>query len=441
MPYDTIAACATAPVRSAVAIVRLSGPDARRLAASVFPAAERLSPRRMRFGAFRVDGERVDEGLAVYMPAPGSYTGEDSVELYCHGSPGVVRLLLDALYRAGARAARPGEFTRRAFENGRLDLAQAEAVVDLIDSETRAAAKNAAAQLSGALGRRLAPLRGALIGLAAHFSAVIDYPDDDVPPFFTRDALETLRETQNGLESLLEGVRDGQILRDGAVCVLAGAPNAGKSSLLNALAGEERAIVTPIPGTTRDIVETRVVWDGIAVRILDTAGLRESGDPIEREGIARTRRAMRDADLVLAVLDGTQERLPAREETEAPVLAVVNKCDLGRRLPRTGYAGEYEVSAVTGEGLRALREGMKAALRLTEVESDGGAVTNPRQTGALARALESVRRAEEALRRGMTPDAVMTDVEEAAAALGEITGESASEDIMNAIFSRFCVGK
>ncbi len=430
-------------MRSAVAIVRLSGPQAREIAAAVFPAAGKLSPRRMRFGAFCVDSERVDEGLAVYMPGPGSYTGEDCVELYCHGSPGVVQLLLDALTRAGARLARPGEYTRRAFENGRLDLAQAEAVIDLIDSETRAGAKNAAAQLSGALGRRIAPLRENLIGLAAHFSAVIDYPDDDIPPFFTQDALEILGKTEDGLDALLAGVRDGEILRSGAVCVLAGEPNAGKSSLLNALAGEERAIVTPIPGTTRDIVETRVVWEGIAVRILDTAGLRESSDPIEREGIARTKAAMRSAGLILAVLDGTREEtaLPELSESDVPVIAVVNKCDLGRRLPRTPFDREYEVSALTGEGIAALRGGMKDALRLGDIECGGGAVTNTRQIDALRRAHASVERARRALALGITPDAVMTDVEQAAAELGEITGESASEDIMNAIFSRFCVGK
>ena len=437
---DTIAALSTAPFRSAVAVLRLSGPDALRIAGAVFPAAARLSPRRLRFGAFRIDGRKVDEGLAAYMPGPASYTGEDCVELYSHGSPGLAALLLDALYRAGARPARPGEFTRRAFENGKLDLAQAEAVVDLIDSESRAAAQNAAAQLSGALGRRIRPVRDGLIGLAAHFSAVIDYPDDDIPPFFTEDALKTLWEAEKTLADLLDSVREGQMLTSGAVCVLAGAPNAGKSSLLNALAGEDRAIVTPIPGTTRDIVDTRVVWDGVAVRLLDTAGLRDSDDPIEREGVARTRRAMETAALVLAVYDGSQETAaPVDAPPDVPVLTVVSKADLPRRLPP--LPEEYAVSAVTGGGLPALRTGMKAALRLADVAADGTTVTNPRQASVLSRARDAVRRAADALAAGVTPDAVMTDVEEAAAILGEITGESASEDILAAIFSRFCVGK
>ena len=441
MANDTIAACATGAVRAAVGILRVSGPDALAVSRAVF-RGRRTEPRKLCFGSFRVDGEKVDEGLFAYMPGPASYTGEDTVELYCHGSPGLIAVLLDALYRAGARPAAPGEFTRRAFENGKLDLAQAEAVIDLIDSETRAAAKNAAAQLSGALGKKLSPVRDSLVGLAAHFSAVIDYPDDDVPEFFAEDAQKTLRDADAALGKLLESVRDGALLRDGAVCVLAGAPNAGKSSLLNALSGEDRAIVTPVPGTTRDVIESRVVWEGIAVRLTDTAGLRESADPIEREGVARSERAIRDADLVLAVFDGSQERAePLRIPDGVPVIAVVSKCDLAPRLPAPPYDTVVRVSAKTGEGLSDLKRAMIRALRLTDVVSDGTAVTNPRQASALDRAQERVRGAADALSRGVTPDAVMTEVEEAAEILGEITGEHASEDILSAIFSRFCVGK
>ncbi|MEA4822949.1 MAG: tRNA uridine-5-carboxymethylaminomethyl(34) synthesis GTPase MnmE [Clostridiaceae bacterium] len=441
MANDTIAACATGLARAAIGVLRLSGPDALAIASQVFPVKKAV-PRRLRFGAFYVDGARVDEGLFVYMPGPSSYTGEDTVELYCHGSPGLIALLLDALYRAGARPAQPGEFTRRAFENGKLDLAQAEAVVDLIDSETRAAARNAAAQLSGALGKRLSPVRDSLIGLAAHFSAVIDYPDDDIPEFFTEDAVKTLRDAADALQKLLSSVREGGLLRDGVTCVLAGAPNVGKSSLLNALSGEDRAIVTPIPGTTRDVIDTRVVWEGIAVRLLDTAGLRESDDPIEREGVARTERAMKDASLILAVFDGSRESLERPEvPPETPVIAVVNKCDLPPRLPAPPYETVVRVSAATGEGIPVLKDAMIAALRLTDIASDGSTVTNPRQASALSRALACVGSAERALISGVTPDAVMTEVEDAAAILGEITGESASEDILATIFSRFCVGK
>ena len=441
---DTIAACATAPVRSAIGVLRLSGPDALKITRAVFHK-KTLIPRRMTFGGFYAGSTRIDEGLAVYLPAPNSYTGEDTVELYCHGSPGVLEALLDALYEAGARPAEPGEYTRRAYENGRLDLAQAEAVIDLIDSETRAAAKNAAAQLSGALGKKIFPIRDALVELAAHFSAVIDYPDDDVPEFFGSDALKTLETADEALEKLVRSFSDGQILRSGAACVLAGAPNVGKSSLLNALTGEDRAIVTDIPGTTRDVVEMQVVWEGFTVRLLDTAGLRESSDPIEREGVRRTAKAVENASLVLAVFDGTRETAELSDLTAlpegVPVIAVVNKSDLPRKLPPTAFPQELTVSAATGEGIAELREAMIKALRLRTIAADGSVVTNPRQLSALKRAQSAIRRAREALAMGITPDAVMCDIEETAEILGEITGQSASEDILSAIFSRFCVGK
>lgn len=438
---DTIAACSTAPVRSAIGVLRLSGPDALKITRSVFHKKS-LIPRHMTFGSFYAGSTRIDEGLAVYMPGPNSYTGEDTVELYCHGSPGVLETLLDALYQAGARPAEPGEYTRRAYENGRLDLVQAEAVIDLIDSETRAAAKNAAAQLSGALGKKIFPVRDALVELAAHFSAVIDYPDDDVPEFFQSDALNTLETAAGTLDKLVRSFSDGQILRSGAACVLAGAPNVGKSSLLNALTGEDRAIVTDIPGTTRDVVEMQVVWEGFTVRLLDTAGLRESSDPIEQEGVRRTARAVENASLVLAVFDGTQEtaELPDLPE-DVPVIAVVNKSDLPRKLPPTGLPQEITVCASNGEGIAELREAMIKALRLRMIAADGSVVTNPRQLSSLKRALSAVHRAHGALTMGITPDAVMCDVEDAAEILGEITGQSASEDILSAIFSRFCVGK
>ena len=437
---STIAACATAPIRSAIGVLRLSGPDALSIAHSVFH--KKLPPRRMVFGPFLIDGKRIDEGLAVYMPEPASYTGEDTVELYSHGSPGVIEAILDALYNAGAVPAAPGEYTRRAYENGRLDLVQAEAVIDLIDSETRAAARNAAAQLSGALGKKISPIRDSLVELAAHFSAVIDYPDDDIPEFFEDDAIDTLNTAAKALNRLISSFSDGQLLKSGASCVLAGAPNAGKSSILNALAGEDRAIVTPIPGTTRDVVEERVVWEGFTVRLRDTAGLRESDDPIEQEGVRRTSRAMEEASLILAVFDGSAKSAqPVTLPDGIPVIAVVNKSDLPRLLPSTGFADEIEVSAVTGAGIDALREAMIRTLKLRTIAADGSVVTNPRQLNALKRALSAIRRAADALTMGITPDAVMSDVEDAAAILGEITGQSASEDILSAIFSRFCVGK
>lgn len=445
---DTITAPATAPVRSAIAVLRISGPDTKEILSRVFRGrTKRLKPRMMHLGQFIAQGAVLDEGLCVFFPGPASYTGEDMAELSCHGSPGVMQALLEAICDAGARMAQPGEFTRRAFLNGKLELTQAEAVIDLIDSETRASARNAALQLEGRLGRQIDALREQLIGLSAHFSAVIDYPDDDIPAFIVEQAQDVLDNVSRDLEVLRGSFRQGALLRDGAVCVLAGRPNAGKSSLLNALSGEERAIVTPVPGTTRDVVEARIELGGIPVRLLDTAGLRETEDPVERLGVERTARALENAQLILAVYDGT-EALFERDIDEmdgCPVIAVVNKEDLGVKLDVEALKKHFRtvitVSAATGEGIAELKAAMARALRLHEIVPDGTMVTNPRQAEVLARAHQAVARAASALRCGMTPDMVLTDSEEAVGILGELTGKSTTEDILGAIFSRFCVGK
>ena len=445
---DTITAPATAPVRSAIAVLRISGPETKEILQRVFRGRKKqLKPRVMHFGQFIADGGILDEGLCVFFPGPASYTGEDMAELSCHGSPGVIQALLDAILEAGARMAQPGEFTRRAFLNGKLELTQAEAVIDLIDSETKAAARNAAAQLDGALGKRIDALRTELIGLSAHFGAVIDYPDDDIPEFITEHAQEVLDRVSESLRGLRESFRQGSLLRDGAVCVLAGRPNAGKSSLLNALAGEERAIVTPVPGTTRDVVEARIELGGIPVRLMDTAGLRETEDPVEKLGVEHTERALRAAQLILAVYDGT-EALFERDIEEidgCPVIAVVNKEDLGVKLDvktlKEHFRVVITVSAATGEGIDELRAAMARALRVNEIIPDGTMVTNPRQAEVLSRAYAAAKRAADALRMGMTPDMVLADSEEAVSILGELTGRSTTEDVLGAIFSRFCVGK
>ncbi len=458
MSGQTIAALATAPLRSAVGMIRLSGPDARAAAAAVFRPRGRLRPRRLCFGDMTAGGAVLDQGLCAYMPGPGSYTGEDVVELYCHGSPGVLEALLTALYEAGARPAAPGEFTRRAFLNGRMDLSQAEAVTDLIESETAQAARNAAAQLAGALGVKIAAQRDRLVGLAAHFSAVVDYPEEDIPEFLLPEAQKTLEEVSAALQRLRESHRQGILLRQGLPCAIAGRPNVGKSSLLNALAGEARSIVTEIPGTTRDVVEQAVQVAGFPLRLQDTAGLREGADPVERIGVERARAALRDAALALAVFDlsappQAEDEALARELAGRPVIAVGNKCDLletgGQNEPqspmaeflREHFAHVVPVSARTGAGIDGLREKIAQVLRLGDVAFDGQTVTNPRQADALSRAAQAAARAADALRAGLTPDAVMADVEDAAQILGEITGQTASQDILDRIFSRFCVGK
>ncbi len=452
---DLIAAVATPPGPGGVGIVRLSGPGAHRAAAQVFRPMQRgaltdAPDRLLVYGTvLGPEGEGIDSGLAFVSRAPHSYTGEDTAELQCHGSPAVLGLVLEALYQAGARPARPGEFTQRAFLNGRLDLTQAEAVIDLIEADSARAVQNAAGQLAGALSRRIGGVYDALTDLTAHFCAVLDYPDEDLDPFRAEGMAAVLAEQGAALAALLQTAARGRRLRDGVVCALVGRPNAGKSSLLNALAGYERAIVTDRPGTTRDTVEAAVSLAGLPFRLVDTAGLRESDDPAERLGVARSRAAMDGADVVLLVCDGTE--VPGEEErallSELGGRAVVVRSKADRPAAWDALPGgeTVAVSARTGAGLDVLEAvlGRRGAALLPAARAgeQGLMLTNARQTDAVRRALEAVRRAEEGLGAGLPPDLLLTDVEDALAALGELTGRTVREDVTDRIFSRFCVGK
>lgn len=452
---DLIAAVATPPGPGGVGIVRLSGPGAHRAAAQVFRPMQRgaltdAPDRLLVYGTvLGPEGEGIDSGLTFVSRAPHSYTGEDTAELQCHGSPVVLGLVLEALYRAGARPARPGEFTQRAFLNGRLDLTQAEAVIDLIEADSARAVQNAAGQLAGALSRRIGGVYDALTDLMAHFCAVLDYPDEDLDPFRAEGMAAVLAEQGAALAALLQTAARGRRLRDGVVCALVGRPNAGKSSLLNALAGYERAIVTDRPGTTRDTVEAAVSLAGLPFRLIDTAGLRASDDPAEQLGVARSRAAMDEADVVLLVCDGTA--VPGDEErallAELGDRAVVVRSKADRPAAWDALPGgeTVAVSARTGAGLDALEAvlGRRGAALLPAARAgeQGLMLTNARQTDAVRRALEAVRRAEEGLGAGLPPDLLLTDVEDALAALGELTGRTVREDVTDRIFSRFCVGK
>jgi len=452
---QTIAAVATG-LPGAIGILRLSGPNAVSIAAQLFRAADRSPleahpPRSMVYGSLLdAQGKVIDRIVCTYSRGPASYTGEDTAELQCHGSPLVLQLGLEALFHLGARQALPGEFTKRAFLNGRLDLAQAEAVVDLIDAQSREGVYQSAGQLSGALSRRVEGIYSGLVDLMAHFHAVLDYPDEDIDPFKEEQMVQSMDRAQEELTALLSTHRRGESLVGGLPCAIVGKPNAGKSSLLNALLGYDRAIVTDIPGTTRDTVEERVRLGGVLLRLIDTAGLRDSADPIERMGVERSRTAMEQAALILFLCDRsvpfTQEDTLLLEQamTCAPTILVWNKTDLPSAPTPSLHLPEdmpvVEVSAKTGQGLDSLEQAVASLVPHSDTDS-GDLLTNARQADSARRALESVSLARQSLQAGYTPDAVLVDIENALSALGELTGRSVREDITARIFERFCVGK
>ena len=449
-----IAAIATGLVRSGIGILRMSGDGCIDLANRVFAlyngqALSSLPDRKLTRGTlFDAQNRPIDEAMVFISHAPHSYTGEDTVEFQCHGSPAVLTAGLSALLSNGFHQAGPGEFTKRAFLNGQMDLTQAEAVIDLIDAETADAAANAAGQVAGVLRKQLDPIYDSLMDICSHFHAVLDYPDEDIEPFRLQAYADTLTSASKKLDTLLSSCRRGNFIKNGVQTAILGAPNAGKSSLLNALAGFDRVIVTDIPGTTRDAVEQTVTLGRHLLRLLDTAGIRDTSDTVEHLGVERSFQAAQSCQLAFFVVDGSKPLTPEDEAAmgaalQAPeAIAILNKQDLPCVIDPSELPFSYviPVSCAKQAGLDLLEQALDMVFD-DEAPCDGSILTNARQADAIAKSRASIEAALSSLRLGMTPDAVLVDVEAAMEALGEATGRVVREDITNRIFERFCVGK
>ena len=449
-----IAAVSTGSQISAIGIIRLTGDHCSKVAEQVFklkngkPFSEMPDRKLMLGQLYDTSGRVIDQCMAVYTRGPHSYTGEDTVEFHCHGSPAVLAAGLEALYNAGALPAKRGEFTKRAFLNGQLDLTQAEAVIDLIEADSAEAAANAAGQVGGTLQKRLSPIYNNLVDLCSHFHAVLDYPDEDIEDFGLENYESALRADAKNLYALLNSYGQGRILRQGVAAAIVGKPNVGKSSLLNALAGYDRVIVTDIAGTTRDTVEETVMLGTTKLRLIDTAGIRQTDDQIEAIGVERSKAEIERADLVLFVCDGSQ---PLTDEDQEVIeiccehehaVALINKSDLKQAVLPSDlpFMTVIEICAKTGDGLDMLSDTVNEMFR-NEIPCDGSILTNARQFSAIKRAYEAMLSALQGLLMQLTPDAVLTDIEVAMEAMGEVTGATVREDITARIFERFCVGK
>ncbi len=459
---DTIAASAGAPGRGGIAILRVSGPRALQVLAAVFAPGRseasaavldfRFRPRFLHYGqALGRDALPLDEVLAVFMPGPASATGEDVGEMHCHGGPGVVAALLDAMFAAGARPAGPGEFTRRAFLNGRMDLTAAEAVAEIIEAPTLEGVRLARAKLDGTFGRRIDSLRSLFDSLRAQAILAVDFPDEDAELLNPAAFSAGIAKARRSVDELLASYERASLWREGAVCLLAGAVNAGKSSLLNALLGRNRAIVSAQPGTTRDYIEETVNLAGLPVRLIDTAGLRETGDVIEAEGMRLTEELADSAQCVLLVVDA--QKGPGSEEAafldrrphllaEGRVFLVWNKIDAAPGSPpATSPCASIAVSARTGEGISELAQAVRTALLHSAPPAPGDLAPNLRQADLLRRVQRELDALSAALVAGMPPDILTVHLDAAADLLAEITGKSGTEELLDRIFADFCIGK
>lgn len=454
---DTIAAVSTATAPAGIGIIRISGPDALSVAGRVFEGVSGKKPQdqktfTLRYGHAVRDGEILDEVLVSVMRAPHSYTGEDTVEINCHGGVLASTRVLDAVLHAGARPAEPGEFTKRAFLNGRIDLSQSEAVMDIIAAKNERALNNSLKQLSGALSGKIREIRQGILYETARIEAALDDPEHMSLDGYTDILDDHISRYLSDIEKLVRSSDSGILMKEGIKTVIAGKPNAGKSSLLNLLAGEERAIVTDIAGTTRDVLEEQINIRGITLRVLDTAGIREASDQIEKIGVERTRRHLEDADLIICVLDRSSEldendREILGKTRSGRAIVLLNKNDLPSVLTEEDIrkmtdAPVLSFSAQTGDGLKKLADEIQEMFSVGKItQDDEVCITTMRHRAALEEAAESLRMVRGSIRDGMPEDFFSIDLMGACDALGKITGESAGEDLVNEIFSKFCMGK
>lgn len=454
--HTTICALATPPGEGGIATVRVSGPDAYGIVGKIFaPVRQGKSVADAKgytamLGHYLLHGAEMDECVALFFRAPHSYTGEDVIELSVHGGTAMADGLLEALITAGCAPAGPGEFTRRALENGRMSLTQAEAVMEVIAANGRQGAALAKSALDGRLAKRIGCIQTALQTLNAHLTAWVDYPEEDVPELSDEAFVQTLTEQKAELDALINGYSAGAVLRHGVDCVLLGRPNVGKSTLLNLLSGFERAIVTPVAGTTRDVVEQEIQLAGVRLLLADTAGIRDTDDLVEAEGIRRSYRHLERAGLVLAVFDGSAPLSPAdlslaEKCAGRPAVAILNKTDLPQQADeeslRPYFSTVVNISAKDAAFLPAVEQAVTDALHLAEADPDAGLLANERQLAAARTAQAALADALEAVNGGYTLDAAGVCVDDALRALYELTGENAGDDVIDEVFSRFCVGK
>ncbi|MEW8995646.1 tRNA uridine-5-carboxymethylaminomethyl(34) synthesis GTPase MnmE [Clostridium sp.] len=455
--FDTIGAISTSIGEGGIAIVRISGDKAKDVVDKIFQAKNGKSIKDMKSYTMKYgyiideNNNHIDEVIVSFMKGPRSFTAEDTIEINCHGGVVATNKVLEQVVKQGVRLAEPGEFTKRAFLNGRIDLSQAEAVIDIINAKTDLSMKSALMQSEGAISKEIQGLRGELLSTIAHIEATVDYPEDDLEEVTAEMAIKDLEAIKKEIKEFIETAEEGKILREGLSTVIVGKPNVGKSSLLNALTRENRAIVTDIPGTTRDVIEEYINISGIPIKIIDTAGIRETDDVVEKIGVERSRAKINDADLIILILDSSNDLSEEDKEiinhiSNKKYMILLNKSDLNSKitqgnLENINCKNIYSISAKTGEGIDKVRAAIKDMFFKGEISTNNIIITNTRHKEALLRAYECVESSIDTLNHTFAIDLASIDIRNAWTFLGEITGESLEENIIDKIFKDFCLGK